>query len=461
LIVLLALMVVGVATLVVVPMRASVRSARVSVPTMPPIKLPSGMTMTVAPPQQLVPAGAPSRWQPRLSRMSEIDPPALPGGRVNVPLREAFDRYVVGGGGRYHLFHLPKAGVIAVVDVSAAAVVKEIPVGRDGVQFAAGRRYFLIYDPFRGELQRWTFKRFECDRVAPLPANRPLRELVMAPADDVAYLTYDTVTNTLDPLEMRVVRDAAPAGQWLRGLRLSFDGQLGTLGNRTIGLTFGRRALLGTIDGAGPGAAAVPGTGGHHVFVGDRIFTPYGRAVERPPGAPAGGVCLPSADERYFWIVSGDAATLYTTAGGIRVYTVKRLEPIAPMGQGSATTFCHLPQAKALVLVQPSNVVLQRFDLDEALRQSREPYLFIRSLPVESVRRGMLYTYWLDTVSSSGGLRYRLQTGPKGMSVNEHAGFVQWKPDEDEDPGPVRVSIAVQDDGGRQAVQNFELDVTE
>lgn len=464
LVALLLLLCVGVIVLFVVPTRVKgpnvAQVSRVGIPSLPQAR-PARM-VAPAPP---LPPGRQPKWQPRAYRMTEFDEPTLPGGRAVVPLREPFDRYQVGGGGRYHLFHLPKSGTITVVDVSAAAVVKEISVGRDGVQFAAGRRYFVIYDPFRGGVQRWSFKKFECDRVEPLPSNQPLRELVMAPADDLAYLTYDDATYTLDVTEMRLTSDppALPQlGQSLRGLRLSFDGQLGTVGDHIIGLAFGRRQSVGTAPrfGASNAGASQPSADGHLVFVGDRIFTPDGRRIESPAGAAAAGVYVPSADPRFFWVVSDTEATLVTTADRARVYTLKGLEPIALTGV-QTPRFYHLPQAKTLVLVQPDHVVLRRFELTEALRKTGEPYLFVQSLPPERASRSFPYMYWLDTVSSAGGLHYRLVSGPKKMTVNEHAGFVQWTPDEDEDEGRVPVAVGVKDDSGREVVHRFDVEVTQ
>ncbi len=73
-----------------------------------------------------------------------ITPPALPDDKVVKKLPDIFTDVVVGGGGRYLIFHLAKLKKLAVFDVNEARVTKYIPLAEDDVAFTAGLDCIVI-----------------------------------------------------------------------------------------------------------------------------------------------------------------------------------------------------------------------------------------------------------------------------------------------------------------------------
>jgi hypothetical protein len=106
-------------------------------------------------------------------------------------------------------------------------------------------------------------------------------------------------------------------------------------------------------------------------------------------------------------------------------------------------------------------VVVQRFDLMEELQKGGGNYLFVRSMPVPRAQRGFLFTYHLDVCSKSGGVKYRLVSGPKRMDVNPNAGVVLWTVPADLEDERIEVTIGVSDRSKQEVLHQFELYLTD
>ncbi len=101
-----------------------------------------------------------------IPRLPEISPPEMEAANVEVKLPAAFGDLVIGGGGRYVIVHLPDLRKIAVFDVNAANVVKQLPAPSDRIFLAAGADALLAYDRKLGILQRWSLEgEFERERT--------------------------------------------------------------------------------------------------------------------------------------------------------------------------------------------------------------------------------------------------------------------------------------------------------
>ncbi len=416
----------------------------------------------------------PSRSPDVVERLPSLDyyipafeAPALRGGRVSIPFPEPIATYRVGGGGRYHSCYLRRAGKIAVVDVSAAAVVHEIPVGSSVTHFAAGAKHLVVLDPAKPQLRRYSLDTFQQDDVGPLPGDVPLRDMRMAPNDhEKLYLIYDHATDAYSVTEMEshvgpnrtALSNAHPD---LRGLRLSFDGQLGVAGPRHFALYGGRRTLVGLADAPADRAdTGQPTADGALVLNGNRLTARDGRPIDARLGD---GPCVPSTDARFFWRLSGSTGTLYTTADRHLVHTYPRLPVVTeaaphqfPYRDGTPT-FWHLPQAKALVFAMADRVVIQRFDLLEEFAKIGTNYLYVQSLPQHWVNRGGRYTYRIDVVSKAGGVKLRLVTGPAGMNIDPTTSLLHWPVPKRFEGDRVPVVVAVSDASGQEIEHRFEL----
>src|SRR5262249_28138741 len=100
-----------------------------------------------------------------------IQPPELSPRTEAVPLGAPAGDVPAGGGGRYVVLHLPRDRKLAVFDVSAAKVVKHLPVAADKVKLAAGRDKLLVALADEGLVQRWSLTTLEREATARLPVR--------------------------------------------------------------------------------------------------------------------------------------------------------------------------------------------------------------------------------------------------------------------------------------------------
>lgn len=115
-----------------------------------------------------------------------------------------------------------------------------------------------------------------------------------------------------------------------------------------------------------------------------------------------------------------------------------------------------VPQA-AVVAVLPKvadRIVLYSVDVTAELAKTDLDYLFVASRPPPVVP-GKRFEYRIDTQAKAGGLRYKLDCGPAGLSVGEN-GAVTW----DVPAGfgkPESAAVTVSDKNGREVIHSFEL----
>ena len=154
-----------------------------------------------------------------------------------------------------------------------------------------------------------------------------------------------------------------------------------------------------------------------------------------------GRALVASPDPRFFFAVNnvmyGKTSELrICTAADCRpIYTfpsVEKMMPdlnIASWGQcGGEPCIYYLPQNNILATLPDSNdkVVIRHFDLRKAIEEQGTDYLLVVSKPPTRVDVGSTYAYSLETWSKRGGVKYRLDDGPKGMTVSP-AGEVRWQ----------------------------------
>lgn len=113
-----------------------------------------------------------------------IAPPRLARGRDEIALPGPVESVAVAGGGRYLLLHIPRAKQVAVFDVREAKVVREISVPDPNVLVAGGMNLFVIYQPGKNTIDRWTCDRLEQQPAAKLLFTDPVKALAMGCASN-------------------------------------------------------------------------------------------------------------------------------------------------------------------------------------------------------------------------------------------------------------------------------------
>jgi hypothetical protein len=105
-------------------------------------------------------------------------------------------------------------------------------------------------------------------------------------------------------------------------------------------------------------------------------------------------------------------------------------------------------------------LILQRFDLDALAGAVGRRLSLVTSRPPNYAKKGQTLTYPITVKSKKGGVKYKLEAGPKGMTVDA-TGRLTWKVPEAGFDAENDVIISVADAGGREVFHTFKLVIAE
>jgi mono/diheme cytochrome c family protein len=399
--------------------------------------------------------------------------------RVVVDLPEPFEQVRSGGGGRFLIFHLKKARKLAIFDVLQAKIVREIDLPDDDVRFAAGRDKLLIVLPGQKLIQRWSLQTFAREKTVPVPDDRPVRIARMgsdAPGPLGLWTGGKIIlldVEKMAPLDVegRVIEVDDRWGS--AALQVSADGQtfLGWLANSSnqvqVMRLHGRRTTLERAEGADFNEWWVlPNADGS-------LLLRFDHRVVGPDLKPISAeglkdrVLLPTTDPRFFLAFRGEELSVCTSGDRQPVVTFK--EP-ALQGMSSSTLSTrwgqfageprinYLPAAHLLVFVREGNkqIVVRPFNLIEELEQGGRDYLFVQSQPKTRAKRGSDYVYPLDVKSKAGGVTFRLEKGPEGMTVSP-AGELRWNATPPSTEKAASVIVHISNAAGTELFHSFDI----
>lgn len=423
---------------------------------------------------------APAAVGPGAGDGAAVTPPAFTGEKVAKQLPDVFTEVAVGGGGRCLIFQMPRLKKLAVFDVSEARVTNYIPLAEEKAIYAAGLDAVIVGLPGSGRLERWSLKTFE--REKNLSHVGELKNIVMGHAATGLVAVDGTF---LDPVTLRPLPFAYADGYpykkeraWVHEEYPLFPSADGTVyanwdphhspsgcGTRVVsGGEIKRHANhdLGH---------AIPGPDGRWVYTAKGVYSREMRLAS--PDDAKYGYCLPAVAGDYF--LSLTSAGEKDRAGG--TFTVYHRAMKGPVGRldkaDHGLVFDHwsrdpwgpyrrvffVPDAKVIAVLPVSNdrVVLHRFDVDAALESSGLDYLLVTSVAPREVKAGSALTYPVKVKSKHGGVRFRLDSGPKGMAVSE-AGVVTWAVPADA-TGDHNVILTVRDKSGQEVFHTFAVRV--
>jgi hypothetical protein len=404
---------------------------------------------------------------------------------TEVPLGEAFDKFCVGGAGRYYVFHLKEAKKLAVFDVSQMKVVQKLDVGADDVLFTAGLDKLVVVLPSEKLVQRWDLHTLKREKAVPLDDDHAVLKVLMGSASKGPVLLWTggkvafRDLESMQPLEVK--------GDVMNGdktydfrLRVSADGQTFMGWHNGIGpTTFGlmrldgpQVTLLQTPDAFSfNGRWAVPSADGSLVFrYGSGVYSADLKVVSGELFKES--VLMPTEDPRFFLALRGlnkpaSEVSICTAADRRSVYTIKDLEKTDPgttavewgLFQGEPR-FRYVPSANVFLTIPDSNdkVIVRPFNLTEALDKTGEAYLFVISRPPTRARAATTYKYQIEAQSKEGGLKYNVESGPDGLTVSEK-GEVRWEIPPGQRGKTVKVVLSIKDAGGKEVFHTFDVAV--
>ena len=402
----------------------------------------------------------------------------------------AYTRYTIAGRGRYFVFHLKEDKKLLIMDVLTGKTAAEIPGVMDDALIAGSAEKLVIVLPGQKLMQRWSLKTFKREKVAQLPGlGTTLRALMGANSRGPLFLGAEQATlvdlETLKPLDVTKQLHVGPKS----AVRMSYDG-------RTI-------AAIYTGGGGSYSLMRLRGntiTTGKFGFTGNAVRwawpTADGSLITMPGGGLydanlnllsakwlSGSTLFPTVDPRYFISVRYAAdktrgyvthAAICTTADRRIVHTYVGMEEMAPHGNTNSrngisrslhwgsTHFHYIPWANVLISMplDKKQIVLRRFDLMKSLEATGIDYLFVDSVPPTEAIKGRALSYQIAVKSKRGGLKYKLESGPKGMSVSS-SGLLTWNVPPDLVEKTAQAIITVADAGGQDIFHSIQMAVRE
>jgi hypothetical protein len=418
---------------------------------------------------------------------------------AEVPLPSPAEYVCAGAGGRYLLCQLPQQRLLAVFDVARAEIVKYLPLAADKALVAAGRSHLLVVYPQEHQVQRWSLATFEREATQPLPLGKvKVTGVTMGAASDGPLVvtgpevfTAEHPFRLIDPRTLREQTvDVAPSRGAGRSrleavpqVGLSADGQV-LCSRVAVGgwqtLTLGRTPRTGVLTNALENV--LPGPDGKTLYTSHGPFTLQGVPLE---GADlrAGPFTLPAVQGPFYLTVNAGVSRYPTAypvgprathppgvaihAQGdarplVRLYHLLGLDNLAMTGSPLTVDrrIFLLPAANLLVTVPHAadRLYLYRCDVTDLLEKAGRDFLLVVSQPPTTAARGGTFRYPIAARSRHGGIQYKLEAGPKGMTVGPD-GVVTWAVPEDWAEAEVHVLLSLKAGSGMQTFHSFKITI--
>lgn len=352
-------------------------------------------------------------------------------------------------------------------------LVKFIPVPSADVSLAAGSKKLFIGLKDLGQVQKWDLAKLAHESNVNIPEG--LASMAMGPDADgpLVVLAPQHVKRSwlVDARQMRVApfpwKNWDPGGAWGPvHAHVSFDGTTAVgCGGGWAGIDMAVLAPdhVVALEGGGyvNGDTLVSGDGSLVFPDGGGILrADLASKVEGPPGTafPADdpAVCLSFEEHE-----SKPRLHVFFTADVRTVITLTDLPELAGKSPIRPEQRIHLiPRYSALVTLGEggSKLFVRHFDLAESLQAAGIDYLFVDSAPVHWVLRGGAYKYPIHVKSKAGGVKYSLESGPKGMRITPQ-GILQWNAGDSLPDAEATVIVQISDLSGRQIFHTFKIEI--
>jgi predicted Zn finger-like uncharacterized protein len=412
--------------------------------------------------------------------------------KEQVPLSGPAGDLAVGGGGRYLILRLAGKKKLAVFDVQQGKVAGELPLAEEPVHFAAGAGRLVVVYPGAKLLQLWSLATLARERSALLPGtltSDTIHQICMGSASAgplFVYLPREKRTLTVDldslattevswsnwapnnaygPLNMR----ASPDGSLLAGWGGGWAGCEVAMFNDGLQAGSNPKIEFWATDGT----YALPSADARF------IFTPWGIlnrafAQAKVPELKDAYV-VPAIEPGYFIGLAntcspGAPPPQAQAASEAAVYTEDRKQLFFLRGLDELKTPADLPWEKRIhyyprsgLLVtlgaERDRLLLRRVNLAEQLEKTGADYLVVLSEPPPA-RAGQPFAYQLDIRSKRGGVKAKLESGPKGLQVTPD-GQVSWAVPAKLAEREAEVLLTLRDASGQEVFHTFRVEIAE
>ena len=406
-------------------------------------------------------------------------------------LPATIDDICVGGGGRYLVAQMTSLKQAAIIDVLEKRVVKLLLIDDERFCIAAGNTKLVVALISKNILTRYDLAT-GARELAVVHSGKLINTMAMGSASEGPLFvgapnSYNLIPTFLDLSTLKAVSITVDNNREMRfgtKVRVSADGTLFGSWSPNIGpnglhllKVVGKKATYAhQHDTVG---LVLPGPDARIVYTGAGMYAPNATPLSgNPDRFYQFAVMLPAASGPLFLQLRiPSAANLQKDAGPnpLTLHMQGEKSPILTVHDivlpnpadilrrvgnpvdGLDKQLLLLPAAEAIVSIPQANdqIIIQHFQLDEELRREESSPLFVASVPPAAVRPGALFQYQVEGKSKQGGLKYRLESGPAGMTVSP-AGLVTWKAVRAGEPEEIGI-VAVSDASGGEIFHSFRL----
>jgi S1-C subfamily serine protease len=441
----------------------------------------------------------------------KIIPAPLNMSEMEVALPSEIADVTVGGGGRFLILHLRKLRKLAIFDVSAAKVVKYLPVDSDIVRIAAGANKLIVVSALQNFISRYSLTTFEREAIVPIPFTGVAKAIAMGSNSNGPLLMEFTKMATIPPA--RIMLSLLPSSgtyflfdpntmalkdELLQAKIHSAGGSIRASADGTVFSLWGSQSSdLQTLNLAGNDAKTyesftggqagrgIPSPDGRIIYTQDGLYTAEAIMIGSRDSYAKASLRLPATRGDYYLEIdqtgriavchAGEPRALVTLPGlgGIGVMDNKLKlpsrnaaeNPPKPRSIYVETGFYALdkhiyfiPDAHVIVAIPETNdrLILRQFDLQQALKTAGIDYLFVASSPVTTVAPQSFYTYQIQIESKREGVKFSLEKGPAGMQITP-AGKLTWTAGAAENKEIVIIRIT--DASGQEIFHTFTINV--
>ena len=375
---------------------------------------------------------------------------------------------------------------VAIFDVCEAKVVKYLPVAGDNAVIAAGMTKLVMAFPDTKIIQRGNSPTYEKELTTTLPLNDRVVGMGMGYGSDGPLLVQgsrDEFSGEMVLLDLKSMKQLDlpnPQGGggfrngMISGIRGNHDGR-----RLTVGCTLYQISATGMARRGGSESAfcLMPGWDGKHIF-GMGVFSDDMKRLASSP-APS-NVCVPATHGPYY--LSIPAGSYHPQIAGdrkekgIELRIVGDSRPLLPLPDVETAMYrrsagnrdpwrpdqrstSSSPTPNCWLRFRPSATVWSyELDLDVALEKSEIDYLLVTSSPRPIAVLGEDYVYPVRVKSKKGGLVYKLDAAPEGMTVAKD-GTIRWKTPKNFEEPQVDVIMTISDAASQEIFHTFKVAV--
>jgi hypothetical protein len=378
--------------------------------------------------------------------------------------------------------------------VSKGEVVHSVAADDDQVEFTAGMDKLYVYLGNSSVITRFDLDTAKSEATYRLPPKSKVDGLHIGSA---AYGPLMVCGTTADKKEVTFFVNTATMGvanyvysdpkkkftHWASGhtIRVSANGRVfGYWRTNTSPQGFHTLVLAGNTFKTNYEHVSyghvVPGPDGKVVYTAHGLYTPEGRPLgdQKDDNRYKLEYTLPAVEGNLYYMSVGTSPNRQVESLNIHFVGDKR--PIAVLTDvdlpadrlfaydrgrmGLEKRVFLIPSADLIVSIPQSNdrLILQKFSLETYLKDSPFDYLVVTSKPPSSCRRDAVFNYQIKAMSKAGGIKFRRETAPKGMTVEED-GKVSWRVPLLYTGTKQHVVVMVADASGQEKPHSFDINI--